>query len=54
MKAYKHRQNSDKVNTNVNGIVLLKDNQKKRGFWKICKVFELIEERDGSCRMAKV
>ena len=35
-------------------IVLLKDDNKKRAFWKLAKVEELIKGKDGHCRAAYV
>ena len=39
---------------NVGDIVLLRDEQTKRSFWKLCKVLELLPSKDGSVRAAKV
>eukprot|EP00794_Sanderia_malayensis_P015551 gene15551-biopygen13262 len=38
----------------VGDIVILKDEQRKRCFWKMCKVLELFKGNDGSIRAAKV
>ena len=39
---------------NVDDIVMVKDDQTKRTFWKICKVIELISGTDGNIRAAKI
>ena len=39
---------------NVDDILMLKDDQTKRTFWKSCKVIELISGTDGNIRAAKI
>ena len=39
---------------NVDDIVMLKDDQTKRTFWKSCKVIELMSGTDGNIRAAKI
>ena len=52
---------SNKLNANgkqpvvsVGDVVILKDVQTKRSFWKICKIIQLISGTDGNIRAAKV
>ena len=38
----------------VGDIVVLKDVQTKRSFWKFCKIIQLISGTDGNIRAAKI
>ena len=46
--------NNKKPNIEPSDIVLLKNDQTKRCFWKLGKVVELLQGRDGNIRAAKV
>ena len=54
MEAYKSKQDTNQPLLSVGDVVLLVDDQKKRSFWKTCKVTELIPGKDGNIRIAKV
>ena len=43
-----------KLVVNVDDIVMLKDDQTKRSFWKICKIIELKSGTDGNIRAARI
>ena len=45
---------SEKPNIEVGDVVVLKDDQTKRQFWKLARIEELIVGRDGNIRAAKV
>ena len=45
---------SEKPNIEVGDVVVLKDDQTKRQFWKLARIEELIIGRDGNIRAAKV
>ena len=53
----KYRPRKDSMfnpDININDICIIKNEQVKRAFWKLCKVEELITGADGSTRSAKV
>ena len=54
MECYKPKNNVKELIVNCGDVVLLKDEQSKRSFWKLCKVIELIVGADGSVRSAKI
>ncbi|XP_065062963.1 uncharacterized protein LOC135689604 [Rhopilema esculentum] len=54
MEAYRPKDKREEPVISVGDIVLLKDDDKKRTFWKLCKILELIVGTDGSVRSAKI
>ena len=54
LEAYKPRGNQLDPSIKINDVCILKNEQVKRAFWKICKVVELIVGADGSVRSARV
>ena len=54
MEAYKSKQVTQQPALAVGDIVILKDYQTKRAFWKLCKILEVIPGKDGNVRAAKV
>ena len=54
MEAYKTKQNTNDICISTGDLVILKDDQTKRQFWKVCKVEELIKGADAKVRAAKV
>eukprot|EP00795_Rhopilema_esculentum_P012751 gene12751-3479_t len=52
MEAYRPTKNQSKPNVAVGDVVLLKDESKKRSFWKICRIEELIVGKDEVVRSA--
>ena len=53
-KAYRLKDKREEPVILVEDIVLLKDVDKKRTFWKLCKILELIVGTDGRVRSAKI
>ena len=54
MEAYRTQQNTNNVCISEGDLVILKDDQMKRQFWKICKVEGLIMGAGSKVRAAKV
>ena len=54
MEAYKSKQVTQQPALAVGDIVILKDYQTKRAFWKLCRILEVIPGKDGNVRAAKV
>ena len=54
MEAYKPKLHVKEPVVSVGDVVLLKDDQNKRMFWKLCRIQELIPGTDGSVRSARV
>eukprot|EP00794_Sanderia_malayensis_P021467 gene21467-biopygen1183 len=54
LQAFRPQGVSKEPVINVNDIVLLRNDQKKRNFWKLAKVINLFKGKDGSVRAAKV
>ncbi|XP_065060581.1 uncharacterized protein LOC135687855 [Rhopilema esculentum] len=60
MEAYRPKDKREEPVISVGDIVLLKDDDTKRTFWKLCKILELIEQivhndcTDGRVRSAKI
>ena len=54
MEGYRPKDKQQEPNISVGDIVLLKDDSKKRAFWNLCKILELIVGTDGRVRSAKV
>ena len=54
LQAYRPRAGSKEPVVNLNDIVLLRNDQQKRNFWKLGKIVELFKGADGSVRAAKV
>ena len=51
MGAYRPTKNQTKPNVAVGNVVLLKDD-KKRSFWKVCRIQQLIKGKDDVVRPA--
>ena len=54
MEAFKTKQHTKFPSLTLGDIVVLKDENTKRSFWKLAKVEELLKGRDGNVRTAKV
>ena len=54
MEAYRPTKNQSKPNVAVGDVVLLKDENKKRSFWKICRIEELVVGKDEVVRSAVI
>eukprot|EP00112_Aurelia_sp_Birch-Aquarium-sp1_P012254 Seg2575.2 transcript_id=Seg2575.2/GoldUCD/mRNA.D3Y31 product="hypothetical protein" protein_id=Seg2575.2/GoldUCD/D3Y31 len=54
LEAYKPKDNANEPVIKVNDIVILRNGQVKRSFWKLCKVVELLTGTDGTVRSARV
>ena len=54
LESNKLNANGKKPVVSVGDIVILKDVQNKRSFWKICKIIQLISGTDGNIRAAKI
>ena len=54
MEVYRPKDKQQEPNISVGDIVLLKDDSKKRAFWNLCKIIELIVGTDGRVRSAKI
>ena len=54
MESYKSNADGKKPVVSVGDIVILKDVQTKRSFWKFCKIIQLISGTDGNIRAAKI
>ena len=54
LESNKLNANGKKPVVSVGDIVILKDVQTKRSFWKICKIIQLISGTDGNIRAAKI
>ena len=54
LKVYRPRVGSKEPVVYPNDIVLLRNDQQKRNFWKLGKIIELFKGTDGSVRAAKV
>ena len=54
LEAHRPKGANKEPSINVGDVVLLRDEQTKRSFWKLCRVVELLESKDGSVRAAKV
>ena len=54
MEVYRPNDKQQEPNVSVGDMVLLKDESKKRAFWKLCKILQLIVGTDGRVRSAKI
>ena len=54
LEAYKPSYTFNEPSINVKDIVILRDEQTKRSFWKLCRVTELLQGGDGTVRSAKL
>ncbi len=54
LEAYKPKNSNAESRIEVGDIVVLRNEQTKRSFWKLCKVLELLKGQDGSVRSAKI
>ena len=54
MEAYKSKQVTKQPLISVGDVCILKNDQAKRAFWKLCKVSELLTGKDGNVRAARV
>ena len=54
MEAYRTRQNTNNVCLSEGDLIILKEDQTKRQFWKIWKVEKLIMGADSKARAAQV
>ena len=54
MEAYKTKQLRKESSISVGDVCILRNDQTKRAFWKLCKVSELLTGSDGNVRAAKV
>ena len=53
LEAHRPKGANKEPSINVGDVVLLRDEQTKRNFWKLCRVVELLESKDGSVRVKK-
>ena len=54
IEVYRPKDKQQEPNISVGDIVPLKDDSKKRAFWNLCKILELIVGTDGRVRSAKI
>ncbi len=54
LEAYRPKGSQSEPDIKVNDVFILKNEQVKRTFWKLCKVVELIKGADGSVRSARI
>ena len=54
MEAYKTKQVREGPSISVGDVCILKNDQTKRAFWKLCRVSELLTGNYGNVRAAKV
>ena len=54
MEGYRPKDKKQKPNRSLGYIILLKDDSKKRAFWNLRKILELILGTDGRVRSAKM
>ena len=54
LEAHRPKGANKEPSINVGDVVLLRNEQTKRSFWKLCRVVELLESKDGAVRAAKV
>lgn len=54
LEAYKPKDNLSEPIIQINDIVILRNEQEKRSFWKLGKVVELLTGTDGTVRSARV
>ena len=54
MEVYRPRDKKQEPNISVSDIVLLKDDSKKRSFWNLCTILELIVGTNGRVKSAKI
>ena len=54
LEAYRPKESMLNLIIEVNEVCLLRNEQSKRSFWKLCRVVELLPGSDGSVRAARV
>ena len=54
MEAYRSKQTPTPPSISVGNLVILRNENTKRSFWKVCRVEELLKDRDGNIRTAKI
>lgn len=54
LEAYRPRNGNKEPIIGVGDIVILRNDQQKRSFWKLAKILELYQGQDGSVRSAKI
>ena len=54
MEAYRSKQTPTPPSISVGDLVILRNENTKRSFWKVCRVEELLKDRDGNIRTAKI
>ncbi len=54
LQAYRPREPIDKRQVKIGDVVILKDSQTKRVFWKLARVVELMPGNDGIIRSARI
>ena len=54
MEAYRSMQTATPPSISVGDLVILRSENTKRSFWKVCRVEELLKDRDGNIRTAKI
>ena len=54
MEAYRSKQTPTPPSISVGDLVILGNENTKRSFWKVCRVEELLKDRDGNIRTAKI
>ena len=54
LEAHRPKGANKEPSINVGDVVLLRNEQSKRSFWKLCRVVELLKSKDGAVHAAKV
>ena len=54
LEACRPKQNRKEPNINIGDILILRNQQEERVFWKMCRVLEPFKGKDGIVRAAKV
>ena len=54
METFRSKQNPTAPSISVGDLVILRNDNTKRSFWKVCRVKELLKDRDGNIRTARI
>ena len=54
METFRSKQKPTAPSISVGDLVILRNDNTKRSFWKVCRVKELLKDRDGNIRTARI